>query len=92
MSLELLQISLDAAVPLWVERHKHRPWADLQARAQWASKVIAEHGDDIIFRSRRPGGSAYAFNALAESIAILSFSPGGVTIFGRHWESTHEPD
>ena len=86
-TLALLQASLDTAVPLWVLRHKHRSFEELQLIARQASQVIAEHGDDILFRSARPGGSAYAFNALAEAIAILSFMPGGVTVFGRHWES-----
>lgn len=91
-TLALLQTSLDAAVPLWVLRHKDKSFEELQRRAQQASQIIAEHGDDILFRSARPGGSAYAFNALAEALAILSFMPGGVTAFGRHWESQRAVD
>jgi len=49
--------------------------------------MIAEHGDDILFRSKRKGATASAFNALAEGIAILSFAPGGVKVFGGHWET-----
>jgi hypothetical protein len=38
---------------------------------------------------KKPGETAKVFNALAESIGVLSFAPGGVTAFGNHWESWH---
>lgn len=46
------------------------------------SDMIAAHGDDLIF-----GGPFCrdTFNALAKSIALLAFAPGGVTALGRHW-------
>ncbi len=31
-------------------------------------------------------GSASAFNHLAEGIALAAYQPGGITIFGHHWE------
>lgn len=30
-------------------------------------------------------GSASAFNALAEGIALAAYQPGGITVFGHHW-------
>lgn len=51
--------------------------------------MIASHGDNILFRSKKSGETAKAFNALAEALAFLSFAPGGVKLFGCHWESHH---
>lgn len=83
----LLPGMLELAVPQWVERLRDRPWEHIQARAAECSRYIAEHGDKILYRV--PGQSAEAFNRLAEGIACLSFAPGGVSIFGRHWLSEH---
>ena len=89
---ELLVIALQAAVPLWIARLKGLPWPELQARAAAASQYVAEHGDVILFRGKKRGDTAQAFNALAEGIAICAFAPGGVTIFDQHWEARHEGD
>jgi hypothetical protein len=84
---ELLRTSLEAAVPLWVLRVRSYTIAERDERLQYCGQMIAEHGDDILFRSKKKGGTAAAFNALAEGIAILSFAPGGVNVFGGHWET-----
>ena len=88
---DLIRVSLQAAVPLWVARLREQPWDQIQRRLPELSQTIAEHGDVILYRSNVKGETARAFNALAEAIAALSFVPGGVTVFGEHWESTH-PD
>lgn len=85
----LLVTSLEVAVPLWVQQLRQRPWSELQARASRAMQMIAEHGDNILYKARRPGETAAAFNALAEAVAILSFSPGGVKLFGQHWQNEY---
>jgi hypothetical protein len=36
-------------------------------------------------------GSAEAFNHLAEGIALAAYQPGGITIFGHHWEVGDAP-
>jgi hypothetical protein len=85
-----LAVSLSGAVPLWAMkiRQEHpSDWDYIKARAEACSQVIAEHGDNILFKSKKPGETARAFNALAEAIACLSFLPGGVTVFGQHWEN-----
>lgn len=87
----VLVVALEAAVPLWIEQLKRRSWALVDSRRDECMLMIAEHGDDILFRSKKAGGTAKAFNALAEAIAILSFLPGGVKAFGVRWESRH-PD
>ena len=91
-TLELLRASLSCAVPLWIERIKSRnmtpeEWVKfINERREQCVGMIASHGDDILFRSKKPGGTAAAFNALAESIAIMAFVPGGVRAFGLHFE------
>lgn len=91
MGSDLLQSALQAAVPLWAELLKRQPWAQVQGRAKECGQMIAEHGDHILYRSKKKGETASAFNALAEGIAALSFCPGGVTTFGLHFENQH-PD
>jgi hypothetical protein len=87
MSQELLSITLSAAVPLWIMKLQERPWEEIQKRLPQLSQTITEKGDIILFKSKKKGESAAAFNALAEGIAALSFAPGGITIFGQHWET-----
>lgn len=82
----LLRISLSAAVPLWIQELKHRDWSYLTERAKICAQEVAEHGDNLLFRSEKRGESARAFNRFAEGLAILSMVPGGVNIFGLHFE------
>lgn len=89
--LGLLRTSLQVAVPMWVENLKLQSWAQIQPRLRHCSQMIAEHGDVILYQSKKKGETARAFNALAEGLAILSFAPGGVTAFGLHFENLH-PD
>jgi len=86
----LLAIALSSAVPLWIEQLRSRDWAYIEQRAKVCSQEIAEHGDNILYRSRKKGETATAFNRLAEGVACLAFAPGGVTIFGQHFEAKGE--
>jgi hypothetical protein len=86
---DLLVISLQATVPLWIERVKHLTDTGRQARAAELSGVIGSRGDDILFRAEKKGETASAFNALAEGLAIAACQPGGVTAFGQHWCADH---
>ena len=83
----LLQAALGAAVPLWIETWRGADPEQRVRRAHVLAQVIAEKGDVIQFKSKKKGESAAAFNALAESLAIASFQPGGVRIFGLHFET-----
>jgi hypothetical protein len=49
--------------------------------------MVAHHGDNILYRSKKKGESAKAFNALAKGLACLAFAPGGVNAFGGHWQT-----
>lgn len=81
----LLGISLDAAVPFWIEYWRHRSLSERQHRAQQCAQIVAEKGDIIMYRSGRKGETSKAFTALAEGIAISSMGPGGITFMGRKW-------
>lgn len=87
MDNALLTSTLAVAVPMWVERIQHYTDEQRTARAHELGQVIAEHGDLILYRSKRRGESARNFNALAEGLACLAYAPGGVTFAGSHWEA-----
>lgn len=82
---QLLRASLASAVSLHlIGYHSGERTPDAsQANLARLGQMLAEHGDDILFRSKRPGDTAKAFNALAEAVATLAWSvPGGVALFG----------
>lgn len=86
----LLRVALSAAVPLWVADLQRRPWVEVQELARACADTVASKGDVILYRSKKKGETAEAFNALAKGIAALSFAPGGVTFLGDHYENKHE--
>lgn len=92
-SSELLPISLSAAVPLWIAGLQDRggPTDKELDELRGFRQELSEHGDRLLFGGK-PGEAADMFNRLARSIAILSYCPGGITVFGQHYETiTEEP-
>lgn len=85
LKLTLLQSTLSVAVPLRIEEMRKRPWSYIEERARVCGQVIASEGDNILYRSKKQGQTAEAFNRLAEGIACLAFTPGGVRVFGMHF-------
>lgn len=85
----LLKTMLPMAVMLNIREFQNRPWSELQQIATYASQYVAEKGDNILFKSAKKGDTAKAFNELAKGVAVLAFAPGGVTLFGQHFEATH---
>jgi hypothetical protein len=81
----ILTLALDAAVPLWILKHKDTCPDDRMYRAHYLADIIAGEGDNILFRGPKAGDTARAFNALAEGLALMAYVPGGVTFAGRHW-------
>jgi hypothetical protein len=85
----LLVDMLDMAVPLWILRFQEYSFEDRLA----AMKELDAGGDlclrmeYLIHKGPKEGDSAKAFNDTAKVIALLAFQPGGVDMFGRHWES-----
>lgn len=85
---DVLLMSLQAAVPLWIAESRGRP----ELLEEWrvgAVEAIANHGDALLYRT--PGRTAETFNALARAIAVLAHAPGGVSAFGAQWCATHSP-
>jgi len=83
----LLKTALEVSVPLYIHDLRSKPRGELQALATEAAKVIAEHGDIIMFRGGKKGDTAAAFNTLARGLACLAFSPGGVKFLGLHFQA-----
>ena len=84
----VLLVALSAAVPLWILELKEKGGP---TREDWnwlkeAENILTNTGEAILYRTKK-GDTARAFNAVAKAIAILSFVPGGIEIFGSHWES-----
>jgi hypothetical protein len=81
----MLATRLDAAVPLWIEQFRNLPDDEWQWMISEINKDFPEKMEYVIHR--KEGRTAEAFNDLARAVALLSFCPGGVTCFGRHWET-----
>lgn len=84
-----LAIALSGAVPLYIIEFQAQggPSPDDYQRASAFGDTLGEHGDKLLFGGGEPGQSAQLFNGLAHSIATLAFLPGGVSIFGQHWDA-----
>lgn len=90
--MDLLQITLSASIPLYILQIKEKgeiTEKDME-RAREFSQVLGEKGDVLLFGSKKKGETAKLFNDLAWSIALLSFCPGGITIFKQHYENKLE--
>lgn len=86
--LELLRMTLGAAVPLWCQRHGLCSTEWLAARAKACGVVVASQGDIIQFKSKKKGETAKAFNAMAEGIACMALvRPEGVEAFGLRFRA-----
>ena len=88
---DLLPIALSAAVPLWQAELAELPWAEVEACTVGVADLLAERGDVLLFGGGKKGEVNTIFNRLAKAIAAMSFLPGGIRIFGCHWEAKH-PD
>lgn len=89
----LLTESLRAAVPVWREQiaamtyDEFRAFVDEHRRADVLS--LCQKGDLLLYGGGDKGEVAEAFNALARTVAALSFNPGGATFAGLHWCQDH---
>lgn len=71
--------------------------ADLQRRGgpeDWEEDAalafvidVVEQGDVLLYGGA-PGEAGRLAARLVQTIAVLAFAPGGITIFGQHWEGT----
>ena len=89
---ECIKLFLDTSVPLRVLalQVKGGPTSEDFKRVSEHSSLLGEHGDALMFKSKKKGFTAQVANAVADAIAVLSFVPGGIDLFDRHWESKVE--
>lgn len=86
--LELLAITLEAAVPLRIL--EVRGWTvDRRLEAcRECAPVLASHGDDLQFGGKH---TQAAFAALVTGLACMAYQPGGVRFMGRTWVAGEMP-
>ena len=84
----LLSDMMQMAVPLWVKAYKDKggPNAEDMKAAQETSDILGERGEILLCGGGKSGECADQFNRTARAVAVLAFVPGGVTIFGSHFE------
>jgi hypothetical protein len=75
---------------LELKRHGGPSDEDISSCRDFAQE-LGEKGDILLFKGSKPGESAEMFNKLARAIAILSFCPGGVCVFGHRYDAQEFP-
>ncbi len=88
LGTEQLKTSLDTAVPLWIHQFRDLPEEERFRMIREISPGFTERMEYVLHNQE--GKTADAFNDLARAIALMSFLPGGVNCFGRHWETKSE--
>jgi hypothetical protein len=78
------------AVPLQMMALAAKGGPDDADRAAMAgySRMLAEHGDDLLFGGKYGGGAAAD---LARAVALLSYLPGGIRLFGLYFSAVEGP-
>lgn len=76
------------AVPLWVEKLKHKSFADFEKRREAILESVCYKGDLLLYGSSKKGETAKLFDDLAEGLAWLALiAKGGVTFGELHWDA-----
>ena len=82
-SMPLLSVCLEQAVPGRIDMFRTVTENEIHRHASTASKVISS--EPLSFQTH--ANAKVSLATIAEAIAILSFSPGGVRCFGLSWKS-----
>jgi hypothetical protein len=84
-----LSVCIEVAVMLRVREIKQSGYISdyLLESVKETADLIAYSGDTLLFDNKKAGS---IFNKLAIAIAVMSFQPGGVEIFGFNFESRFE--
>lgn len=87
-----IALYLGCAVPLEIAALESAggPDADDYAAAQAFGRELAARGDVMLYGGK-PGEAGALASQTARAIAVLAFSPSGVTVFGEHWEAGARP-
>jgi hypothetical protein len=86
---DLLEMTLEVAVPLRIWELRHATGGERIRLAGQASCEIAEHGDVILYRSPRHGDTARAVSWLITGLACAAYQPGGVRFGNLGWCAAH---
>jgi hypothetical protein len=83
---ELLPIFISSFVPLQIAELRDSGGVTQEdiSRAQSYLPDFGSRGDALLYRV--PGVTGDLAGKLVDAIAVLSFCPGGITIFGQHFE------
>jgi hypothetical protein len=88
---EVLRMYLETMVSLrihdYLEKGGPSDYDYERVRAEYP-QYLGSHGDAILFKEK--GVTSYAITVLVDGLAVLSFCPGGVTLFGMHFETKIE--
>ncbi len=82
-----LPIALSGAVPLWQAAYaKWTPEERMEELKKVSSDDFCLRMEWLLHHGPKAGDTAKAFNDFAKALALLSFCPGGVKIFGVRWQ------
>jgi len=91
MNNHLLTIAMQTAVPLWIISIRERGLSNQDfIEAKEICDRLGVMGDRLIHgraKGDKEGLVADLFNKTAKAIAVLSFCPGGITIFNTTFKS-----
>jgi hypothetical protein len=84
-----MPLFLDAAVSLRILALQEQggPTKEEFNHIQSYDQLLGERGNFLWMKSKKKGETVKVANAVADAIAVLSFVPGGIEIFDRHWKS-----
>ncbi|MCC6454476.1 MAG: hypothetical protein IT328_05995 [Caldilineaceae bacterium] len=83
-----LPVALAMAVPIQINELAARGGpsdTEWELARQWAD-TLAERGDVLLYGGKK-GEAATLFGEFANAVAVLAFAPGGIRIFGQHFDA-----
>lgn len=81
-----LAVTLDLGVPLEIERLRDATPDQIATQVAEVCESLSRAAASIEMLASRTGQTTAA---LIRALAILAYSDGGVTAFGRHWCTDH---
>jgi hypothetical protein len=90
--MQTLVTALSFAVPLCIAEWKRQggpqqsDYEELRGSGG-ILKMLLEKGDILLYGGGKKHECEKIFDKTAQAIAIMSFLPGGIEIFGKHWET-----
>ena len=87
--LSLLQATLSVAVPMRIAELRRRPLAEILDPDVLSTiqASLAEAREEVLYGGK---DGAAGFNAVSDGIARLAFLPGGIDVFGMHFDASSQ--